>query len=121
MNKVFNNDNARRYVHMALSRQIKSMEAANSSSGETTTDDVVKFLHDAYATEDWLPFPYETAAEIPSLDDAIQAGLPVGVNTVCKTTTAEEYSQAMDMMNDKMVLLFTPTFSIWAIQGMKMG
>lgn len=34
MNKVFNNDNARRYVHMALSRQIKSMEAAGMSQEE---------------------------------------------------------------------------------------
>lgn len=34
MNKVFNNDNARRYVHMALSRQIKAMEAAGMSQEE---------------------------------------------------------------------------------------
>lgn len=34
MNKVYNNDNARRYVHMALSRQIKSMEAAGMSQEE---------------------------------------------------------------------------------------
>ena len=34
MNKVFNNNNARRYVHMALSRQIKSMEAAGISQEE---------------------------------------------------------------------------------------
>ena len=34
MNKVFNNDNARRYVHMALSRQIKSMETAGMSQEE---------------------------------------------------------------------------------------
>lgn len=34
MNKVYNNDNARRYVHMALSRQIKAMEAAGMSQEE---------------------------------------------------------------------------------------
>ena len=34
MNKVFNNDNMRRYVHMALSRQIKSMEEQGMSKEE---------------------------------------------------------------------------------------
>lgn len=34
MNKVFNNDNMRRYVHMALSRQIKSMEEQGMSREE---------------------------------------------------------------------------------------
>lgn len=34
MDKVFNNDNMRRYVHMALSRQIKSMEEQGMSKEE---------------------------------------------------------------------------------------
>lgn len=70
MNKVYNNDNARRYVHMALSRQIKSMEAANSSSGETTIDDVVKFIHDNINDE---LFSYTTYEEIPSTENVLES------------------------------------------------
>lgn len=55
MNKVYNNDNMRRYVHMALSRQIKAMESSGMSQEE------IQALIDATLAE------YEAA----QLEDAI--------------------------------------------------
>lgn len=112
MNKVYNNDNARRYVHMALSRQIKSMEAAGGGSDssqnledyvkksdlyltfECNADNVLNWYDDSAATLDYndavagiWAFPLSKE----KFEDAL--AIKVIVNPISKSFTTRYFKQ----------------------------